>query len=194
MSEVEAEESRIGSSARPLRVAVIGSGPAGFYACTTLLGQKDLEVQVDLFDRLPTPFGLVRGGVAPDHQKIKSVTRVYEKTADRPGFRFFGNVELGRDVKVADLELDPWKREVRRGDVAIPLQAREFALLEFMMRNRDRVVSKTSILENVYDYDFDPQTNVVDVLVCRLRNKIDREFDSKRIHTIRGMGYVLKSE
>ena len=62
------------------------------------------------------------------------------------------------------------------------------------MRNRDRVVSKTSILENVYDYNFDPQTNVVDVLVCRLRNKIDKEFDKKLLHTVRGMGYVLKSE
>jgi two-component system OmpR family response regulator len=61
------------------------------------------------------------------------------------------------------------------------------------MRNKNRVVSKTSILENVYDYNFDPQTNVVDVLVCRLRNKIDKEFDKKLLHTVRGMGYVLKS-
>ena len=96
-------------------------------------------------------------------------------------------------LQVADLELDPWKREARRGDTSISLHAREFALLEYLMRNRDRVVSKTAILENVYGYDFDPQTNVVDVLVCRLRNKIDKRFDPKLIHTVRGVGYVLKS-
>jgi len=96
-------------------------------------------------------------------------------------------------LQAADLELDPWKREARRGDETIPLHAREFSLLEHLMRNKDRVVSKTSILENVYEYDFDPQTNVVDVLVCRLRNKIDRNFDPKLIHTVRGVGYVLKS-
>jgi ferredoxin/flavodoxin---NADP+ reductase len=86
----------------PLRVAVIGSGPAGFYTTEHLLRQER-PVTVDLFDRLPTPFGLVRGGVAPDHPKIKSVTRVYEKIAAHPGFRFFGNVTAGRDLTVADL-------------------------------------------------------------------------------------------
>lgn len=87
-----------GSPDNPLRVAVIGSGPSGFYAVEHLLGQADLTVQVDLYDRLPTPFGLVRGGVAPDHQKIKSVTRIYDKIAANPEFRFFGNVEVGRDI------------------------------------------------------------------------------------------------
>jgi len=89
--------------AAPLRVAVIGSGPSGFYAAGHLLKQAPGPVEVDLFDRLPTPFGLVRGGVAPDHPKIKSVTRVYEKTAAQPGFRFFGNVEVGRDVSHDEL-------------------------------------------------------------------------------------------
>ena len=97
-------------------------------------------------------------------------------------------------LKLADLELDPWKHEARRGGQTIPLHAREFSLLEFLMRNAGRVVSKTSVLENVYDYNFDPQTNVVDVLVCRLRNKIEKGFDKKLLHTVRGMGYVLKSE
>ena len=101
---------------------------------------------------------------------------------------------LGETLKFADLELDPWKREAKRGGEAIPLQAREFSLLEYLMRNPGRVISKTSILENVYDYNFDPQTNVVDVLVCRLRNKIDKEFDKKLLHTVRGMGYVLREE
>ncbi len=87
-----------GSPDNPLRVAVIGSGPSGFYAVEHLQAQKDLTVQVDLYDRLPTPFGLVRGGVAPDHQKIKSVTRIYDKIASNPEFRFFGNVEVGRDI------------------------------------------------------------------------------------------------
>ncbi len=93
-----------GTFDNPLRVAVVGSGPAGFYAAGHLLSAKDLTVEVDMFDRLPTPFGLVRAGVAPDHPKIKSVTRVYEKTAARPEFRFFGNVHVGRDLTHEDLE------------------------------------------------------------------------------------------
>jgi ferredoxin--NADP+ reductase len=91
------------TASNPLRVAIIGSGPAGFYAAEHLLKRDDLTIEVDVFDRLPTPFGLVRAGVAPDHPKIKSVIRMYEKTATREGFRFFGNVEIGRDVTVADL-------------------------------------------------------------------------------------------
>ncbi len=86
-----------------MRVAIIGSGPAGFYAAEALLKRADRPVDVDVFDRLPTPYGLVRGGVAPDHQKIKTVTRVFASTAARPTFRFLGNVQLGRDVTVDDL-------------------------------------------------------------------------------------------
>lgn len=93
----------LGSPERPLRVAVVGSGPSGFYAAEHLFKQANLSVQVDMFERLPTPFGLVRGGVAPDHPKIKSVTKVYDKTASRAGFRFFGNVEIGRDLTVDEL-------------------------------------------------------------------------------------------
>lgn len=93
----------LGSPEAPLRVAIIGAGPAGFYAAAHLLKQSELTIQVDLFDKLPTPFGLVRGGVAPDHQKIKSVTRQYDKTASNENFRFFGNVELGKHVHVEDL-------------------------------------------------------------------------------------------
>ena len=95
--------SELGTPAQPLRVAVIGSGPSGFYAAEHLQSQPDLLVQVDMYDRLPTPFGLVRGGVAPDHQKIKSVTRIYDRIAAHPEFRFFGNVELGRDITHDDL-------------------------------------------------------------------------------------------
>src|SRR3954453_19653078 len=85
-----------------VRVAVVGAGPAGFYAAGHLL-DAGRPVSVDLFDRLPTPFGLVRAGVAPDHPKIKSVVRVYEKTAKKEGFRFFGGIELGRDLHRTDL-------------------------------------------------------------------------------------------
>ena len=83
-----------------MRAAVVGAGPAGFYTSDQLLGAG---FEVDLFDALPTPFGLVRSGVAPDHPKIKSVTRVYDKTAAKPGFRFFGGVTLGEHVSRADL-------------------------------------------------------------------------------------------
>ena len=97
------------------------------------------------------------------------------------------------ELKIADLTLDLISRAARRDKIKIELQAREFALLEYLMRNAGRVVSKTMILEHVWDYNFDPQTNVVDVLVCRLRNKVDRDFDTKLIHTLRGQGYVLKA-
>ncbi len=92
-----------GSKDTPLRVAIIGAGPAGFYTADDLLKQKNLSVEIDIFDRLPTPYGLVRVGVAPDHQKIKSVTKRYDKIAARPNVRFFGGVELGKDISVADL-------------------------------------------------------------------------------------------
>src|SRR5437773_9281708 len=88
---------------RPLRVAVVGSGPAGFYAADALLKSEDPCVEVDVLDRLPTPWGLVRLGVAPDHENIKAVSRAFEKIAQRPGFRFFGNIELGRDITTEDL-------------------------------------------------------------------------------------------
>src|SRR5688572_3779759 len=83
-----------------MRFAVIGAGPAGFYACEKLLAAG---FEVDLYDALPTPFGLVRAGVAPDHPNIKAVTRVYEKTAAKPGFRFYGGVALGDDITREEL-------------------------------------------------------------------------------------------
>jgi ferredoxin--NADP+ reductase len=90
-------------SEHPLRVAVVGSGPAGFYAAGALLASEDPRVEVDLIDRLPTPWGLVRFGVAPDHPNIKAVSRAFEKIAAKPGFRFLGNVDIGRDVTHAEL-------------------------------------------------------------------------------------------
>jgi len=97
-------------------------------------------------------------------------------------------------LEYEDLSMDLLRREVRRRGEKIELPAKEYALLEYLMRHPENIVSKTSILEQVYEYSFDPQTNVVDVLVCRLRNKIDRDFQQKLIHTVRGMGYVLKSD
>ncbi len=92
------------NSKRVIRAAIIGSGPAGFYAADHLLKQKEFDFEVDVFDRLPTPHGLVRSGVAPDHQKIKSVTRVYDKIASHPKFRFFGHVEFGKHISLEDLK------------------------------------------------------------------------------------------
>jgi ferredoxin--NADP+ reductase len=93
---------QLGTQSHPLRVAIIGSGPAAFYAADHLLKQTNLVIEVDMFDRLPTPYGLVRGGVAPDHQKIKTVTKVFSKVAAHPLFRFFGYVEFGKDIKRAE--------------------------------------------------------------------------------------------
>ena len=105
--------------------------------------------------------------------------------------RASGTVEPTR-LTVGDLSVDLLKHAVVRAGKRIDLQPREFALLEYLLRNVGRVISKTMILEHVWDYHFDPQTNVVDVLVCRLRNKLDRDCPEKLIQTIRGVGYVLK--
>jgi two-component system, OmpR family, response regulator len=95
-------------------------------------------------------------------------------------------------LTVEDLVLDLLSRRVTRGGKPIDLRPREFALLEYLMRNAGRVVSKTMILSHVWEYNFDPQTNIVDVLVSRLREKIDRPFEKKLLHTVRGVGYVLR--
>ncbi len=95
--------SELGTPDNPLRAAIVGSGPAGFYAAEALFARDGVTVEVDMFDRLPTPFGLVRAGVAPDHPKIKNVIKRYEKTAANEGFRFFGNVEVGPEISVAEL-------------------------------------------------------------------------------------------
>lgn len=105
--------------------------------------------------------------------------------------RSHGTVEP-TTLSVGDLKLDLVSRLAARAGRPIELRPREFALLEYLMRNAGRVVSKTMIMEHVWNYSFDPRTNVVDVLVFRLREKIDREFTQKLIHTVRGIGYVLK--
>lgn len=97
-------------------------------------------------------------------------------------------------LTAGELQMDLLRHEVLRAGEKIELPAKEYALLELMMRNSGSVISKTTILEKVYDYNFDPQTNVVDVLVCRLRNKIDKDYDKKMIQTVRGMGYVLRAD
>ncbi|GBE32222.1 transcriptional activator protein CopR [bacterium BMS3Bbin05] len=103
-----------------------------------------------------------------------------------------GNQKGPVRLEYEGLNMDLLKREVRRDVRRIDLQPREFSLLEYLMRNAGRVVTRTMIMEHVWNYDFDPQTNVVDVLVCRLRDRIDKGFDKKLLHTIRGVGYVLK--
>jgi DNA-binding response OmpR family regulator len=103
-----------------------------------------------------------------------------------------GSGAVVTSLAFGDLKMDLLTREVFRGTTKIDLQAREFLLLEYLLRNQNKVVSKTMILEHVWNYHFDPQTNVVDVLVCRLRNKIDRDFEPKLIHTLRGAGYSLR--
>ena len=108
--------------------------------------------------------------------------------------RSSGSGEVARQLSFEDLTLDLESRRVIRARQSIELQAREFGLLVYLLRNPGRVLSKTMILEHVWNYSFDPQTNVVDVLVSRLRRKIDRDFPVKLIHTLRGVGYVLRKE
>ncbi len=93
---------------------------------------------------------------------------------------------------VGDLSIDLITRVVKRGDKEIPLQPKEYALLEYLARNAGKVVSRTMIMEHVWDYNFDPMTNVVDARICKLRDKIDKDFDTKLLHTVWGAGYVLK--
>ena len=107
--------------------------------------------------------------------------------------RAHGSVEP-TSLTMGDLSLDLLSRKVIRSGKQLDLQPREFALLEYLMRNAGQVVSKTMIMEHVWDYAFDPETNVVEARICRLRDKIDREFDKKLIHTIRGVGYVLRED
>lgn len=95
---------QIGSQSKPARIAVIGAGPAGFYAVEALLKQKDLYCVIDLFNRFPTPYGLVRDGVAPDHESMKTVTRTYDKLAEHASVRYFGNVTFGTDIQHDDLK------------------------------------------------------------------------------------------
>ena len=105
-----------------------------------------------------------------------------------------GNVTDPVKLSYADLSVDILKRQVKRKNEIIDLQPLEFSLLEYLLRNRERVVSKTMIMEHVWNYNFDPMTNVVEARICRLRDKIDKGFDPKLIHTVRGAGYVLKNE
>lgn len=103
-----------------------------------------------------------------------------------------GNVIDPVNLSYADLSIDIVKRQVKRNNEIIDLQPLEFSLLEYLLRNRERVVSRTMIMEHVWDYNFDPMTNVVEARICRLRDKIDKGFEQKLIHTVRGAGYVLK--
>jgi two-component system OmpR family response regulator len=103
-----------------------------------------------------------------------------------------GGISEPTQLNAGDLSINLLTREVTRGGRKIELQPLEFSLLEYLMRSKGRIVSKTMIMEHVWDYNFDPQTNVVEVRISRLRDKIDRGFDRKLIHTVRGVGYVLK--
>ncbi len=105
-----------------------------------------------------------------------------------------GNVIDPVRLSYEDLSVDILKRQVRRSNEIIELQPLEFSLLEYLLRNRERVVSRTMIMEHVWNYNFDPMTNVVEARICRLRDKIDKDFEPKLIHTVRGAGYVLKKQ
>jgi len=145
-----------------------------------------LSAKRSLDDRIK---GLQRGG---DDYLTKPFSFAELMARLQALIRRAGSGTVVTSLSYADLKMDLLTREVWRGTVKIDLQAREFLLLEYLLRNQNKVVSKTMILEHVWNYHFDPQTNVVDVLVCRLRNKIDRDFEPKLIHTLRGAGYSLR--
>ena len=104
----------------------------------------------------------------------------------------YGSIDNYSIIKFDEIEIDTFKMEVKRRDQIIKLLPKEYNLLMYMIKNKERVLSKTLIMEEIWGYNFDPQTNVVDVLICRLRNKIDKPFDKNYINTIKGLGYVLK--
>ncbi len=139
----------------------------------TIIIVKGLQAGGDDYITKPFAFSEL---VARIQAQIRRATKITEPTT----------------LTVADLKLDILKRKVFRGGKEIELQPKEFALLEYLMRNAGRVVSKTMIMEDVWDYNFDPLTNVVGVSICRLRDKVDRPFERRLIHTIRGVGYVLE--
>ena len=105
-----------------------------------------------------------------------------------------GSKDVETSYRVGDLELDRLSHEVRRSGKTIVLQPREFRLLEYLMKHANQVVTRTMLLENVWDYHFDPQTNVIDVHISRLRSKIERDFGSPILHTVRGAGYIMRAE
>lgn len=142
--------------------------------CTVDDRVKGLQVGAD--DYLTKPFAFVEL-LARVEALVRRASRTTEPSS----------------LLVADLRLDLHSRRVTRAGVQIELRPREFALLEYLMRSAGRIVTKTMIMNHVWDYSFDPQTNVVDVLICRVRNKVDRDHKQKLIRTVRGMGYVLES-
>lgn len=130
-------------------------------------------------DYLVKPFAFIEL-----HARVDALIRRGATVGDSPPSR----------LAVADLELDLLSRKVARSGRPIPLQPREFLMLEYLMRNAGRVVTRTMLLENVWNYHFDPQTNVIDVHISRLRQKVDKDFDTPLIHTVRGSGYMLSPE
>jgi two-component system OmpR family response regulator len=138
---------------------------------------RDKGLQIGSDDYLPKPFAF-----AELLARVQALMR-----------RRSGSTETTH-FEVSDLSLDLITREVSRAGRRIELQPLEYSLLAYLMRNSGKVVSKTMIMEHVWDYHFDPQTNVVEARICRLRDKIDKGFDSKLIHTIRGVGYVLRAD
>ncbi|MDM8558985.1 response regulator transcription factor [Candidatus Parabeggiatoa sp. HSG14] len=106
--------------------------------------------------------------------------------------RVHQTAETETHFRVGDLEMDLLAHAIKRGDKVVDLQPREFRLLEYLMRHADQVVTRTMLLENVWDYHFDPQTNVIDVHISRLRRKIDKDFSKQLLHTVRGVGYILR--
>jgi two-component system OmpR family response regulator len=152
--------------------------PTIFLSAKHTLSERLLGLKTGSDDYVTKPFSLQELLL-----RIEAILRRTQGSSEQ-------QIELGYQ----DLKMNLLTREVTRGGKIIKLQTREFLLLEYMMKNQEKIVTKSTILLNVLDYQFDPQTNVVDVLMHRLRGKVDRDFSTKLIQTIRGVGYVLKAE
>jgi DNA-binding response OmpR family regulator len=141
------------------------------------------QIKFEIADLKP---GTHRGRAAPAHQCIDPRQQLDE------GIRF-GQIVITARLQVGDLELDLLTRAANRGATPIDLQPREFRLLEYLMRHAGQVVTRTMLLESVWEYHFDPQTNVIDVHISRLRAKIDKGFETPLLHTVRGAGYMIRA-
>lgn len=183
------------ASSAPFDVAVVDIMLPGMDGLTMIgeLRRRNVKIPVLVLSAKRTVDDRVRGLQAGgDDYLIKPFAFTELLARVRALVRRAMSASEPRTIRVRDLTIDIYRRKVFRGDTEIELQPKEFALLQYLASNAGRVVSKTMIMEHVWEYNFDPRTNVVEARVCRLREKLDRPYEEALIHTVRGVGYVLE--